>query len=201
MYSRLVTGFEFAASTLNSLAWPVAVIFLVVLLRPQLARALDRMKMVEFPFGKASFDTLDEYKKVIAVATKSAESAADQAIVSGEKTEFSPVEELTSTAPGQAIITAWGLLEYQLNTASDLVDPDKPHGWPQVARTMEVWDKWPVLYPAVLELRRLRDYTVRAPGEPSSDDAARYVSVAKELATTVRAAFLTPSYERPGGAR
>jgi hypothetical protein len=196
-----VTGLEFAASTLNSLAWPVAVVILVVLLRPQLARALDRMKMLEFPFGKASFDSLEVYKKVTAIAVKDAESAADQAIVAREVTEFSLVEALTSEAPGQAIIGAWGLLEYQLNAAADQIDPDKPRGWPQVARTMEAWDKWPVLYSAVRELRRLRDYTVRAPGEPSSDDAARYVSVAKDLATTVRAAFFTPSYERPGGAR
>jgi hypothetical protein len=32
------------------------------------------------------------------------------------ETDFGVLEELAATAPGQAIIAAWGLLEYQLNT-------------------------------------------------------------------------------------
>jgi len=124
--------------------------------------------------------------------------SSDDSGVRQEVTEFSVVEALASVAPGQAIIDAWGLLEYQLNVASDRVAPDQPHGWPQVAHNLEAWDRWPLLYPAVLELRRLRDYTVRSNRPPTSADAARYVSVAQDLATTLRTAFMTQSDEDSG---
>jgi hypothetical protein len=86
------------------------------------------------------------------------------------------------------------VLEYQLNIASDRLDPGQPHGWPQVARNLESWDKWAMLNPVVQELRRLRDYTVQSGRAPSKKDAARYVSVAQDVATTLRTAF--PSSER-----
>jgi hypothetical protein len=55
-----------------------------------------------------------------------------------------------------------------------------------------------MFYPAVLELRRLRDYTVRSNRPPSSSDAARYVSVAKDLATRIRTWFMSQPGEDPG---
>ena len=70
------------------------------------------------------------------------------------------------------------------------VAPDKPHGWPQLAHNLESLDKWPLLYPAVVELRHLRDYTVRSNRPPSSSDATRYVSVAQSLVTTLRTSLL-----------
>lgn len=129
-----------------------------------------------------------DYEKIITATTPAGPDA--EAIVQREVTEFSVVEALVSTAPAQAVIGAWGLLEYQLNVASDQIDPDQPHGWPQVAHNLEkAWDRWPMLYPAVQELRRLRDYTVQSGWPPSSADAARYVSVAQDVAASVRAAF------------
>jgi hypothetical protein len=116
-------------------------------------------------------------------------------------TEFSGVKERAADAPRQAVIEAWGLLEYQLNLAADQFAPDQPRGWPQVATTLQaVWDMWPLLYPAVLELRRLRDYTVQSSRPPSGADAARYVSLAQDLATAVRTASMSQSSENSGGA-
>ncbi len=149
------------------------------------------MKSLEFPGGKATFATLLDYEKVVAVAAEDAGSSDGGGVVRQEMTEFSVPAALVSVAPEQAIIDAWGLLEYQLNLASDRVAPDQPHGWPQVAHNLETWDKWPMLYPAVVELRRLRDYTVWSKRPPSSADAARYVSVAQDLATTVRTSFMS----------
>lgn len=96
------------------------------------------------------------------------------------------VKQLTTRDTRQAIITAWGLLEYQLNVTSDQLAPDQPHGWPDVTRNLEASDKWPMLYPAVLELRRLRNYVAHSSQSPSTADAARYVSTAQDVATTLR---------------
>jgi hypothetical protein len=193
VYPLLVTGLEFAAVIVRSLPWPAAVVVAVALLRRELAGALHRIQSLEFPGGKATFAALVDYEKVIAAAAKGEGSSNDLAIVRYEETQFSVLEALAEVAPGQAIIDAWGLLEYQLNVASDRVAPDQPHGWPQVAHNLETWDKWPMLYPAALELRRLRDYTVRSNRPPSSSDAARYVSVAQDLVTTLRTSLISLS--------
>jgi len=193
VYHSVVTDLQFVAPILTSLAWPAAVVVAVGLVRRELAGVFQRIESVEFAGGKATFATLDNLEKVVAGVAKDAGSPDDGAAGRYEATEFGVVEALTSAAPRQAVIDAWGLLEYQLNVASDRIAPGAPHGWPQVEHNLENWDKWPILYPAILELRRLRDYTVRANRPPSTADAARYVSVAQDLATTIRTSFMSQS--------
>jgi hypothetical protein len=184
-----VSALQFIAAILNSLAWPAAVVAAAVLLRRQLASAFQRMQALEFPGGKATFAVLSDFERISEAAARDSGSSDAGAITRSEETEFSVLEALAAAAPQQAVIDGWGLLEYQLNLASDRVAPDQPHGWPQVARNLEAWDKWPVLYPVVAELRRLRDYTVRSRHAPLSSDATRYVSVVQDLVTTLRASF------------
>ena len=199
VYPLLVTGLGFVATIVNSLAWPAAVVVAVVLLRRELAGAFHRIQSVEFPGGKATFATLVDYEKVIAAAADGESPPNGGAIAKQEEAEFSILEALAAAAPREAVINAWGLLEYQLNVASDRIAPDQPRGWPQVARNLDTWDKWPMLYPAILELRRLRDYTVRSIRPPSSSDAARYVSVVQDLVTTLRTSLTSLSDASPGG--
>jgi hypothetical protein len=193
-----VTDWQFIATIVNSVAWPIAVVIAIGLLRRELSGTIQRMQSIEFGVGKATFATLQNYEKVAAVAAKDAGGADGDSVVRYEATEFSVVEALVSAAPGQAVIDAWGLLEYQLNVTSDRIAPDQSHGWPQVARNLETWDKWPILSPVIMELRRLRDYTVRSNRPPSSADAARYVSVAQDLVTTLRTSFTSQPSEGPG---
>ena len=211
----------------NSLAWPIAVVAAVVLLRPQLAATFHRMRSLEFGSAKATFDSLLSIEKISEAAARTAlldyekatgappdygsisgaeaeeVTVADRVIARSKEAEFSVLDALAQAAPQQAIIDGWGLLEYQLNVASDRIAPDQPHGWPQVARNLEAWPKWPVLYPVVAELRRLRDHTARSGQPPPPSDAARYVSVVQDLVTTLRASFAYPpkSPERHGGAQ
>jgi hypothetical protein len=167
------------------------------LLREPITDSIHRIRSFEFHGAKATFAELPNYEKMVAAAAKDSRLPDDKAAVQYEVTEFSVVEALASAAPGQAVIDAWGLLEYQLNVASDRLAPDQPHGWPQVSRNLENWSTWPLLRPAVDELRRLRDYTVQSGRPPSKADAARYVSVAQDVATTLRTAF--PPGEREDG--
>ena len=195
-----MSALQFVAAILNSLAWPVAALAAAVLLRHELAHVFHRMRTLEFPGGKATFDSLPGYEKISEAAARDAGSSDADVSVKSRETEFSVLESLATTAPQQAIIGAWGLLEYQLNVASDRVKPDQPHGWPQVARNLEAWDKWPVIYPVVVELRRLRDYTAHSRQPPLTSDAARYVSVVQDLVTTLRASFMSPVDAVAGGA-
>jgi len=195
VYPRLVTGLGFVASILHSLAWPTAVVLMAVLLRRELSGAFRRIESLEFPGGKATFARLGTYEPVIAIAAKAEGPPANQAVVQEQQTEFGALEAMAMEAPAQAIIGAWALLEYQLNVASDRLAPEQQHGWPQVAHNLEKWNKWPLFFPAVVELRRLRDYTVSASRSPSASDAALYVSVARSVATALQA----PSISQPSG--
>jgi hypothetical protein len=195
-----VGGRELIASIVSSLAWPVVVLIAVYLMRDDLRGAFKRIQSLEFAGSKATFAVLGNYEVMIAAQVKEDGAPPEQGIVRKTETEFGILEALAKVAPRQAIIDAWGRLEYQLNVASDRVAPDWPHGWPQVAQNLERWDRWPMLYPAVAELRRLRDYTVESNRAPSASDAARYVSVAQDLVTTLRTSFPPPSDSDPGGA-
>jgi hypothetical protein len=159
-----VSGLQFVAWIVSTLAWPIAAVVMAALPREALVNAIERMRSPEFPGGRVSFDKLPVYEKMAEAASKEAEPPTldDAAIIRHEAAEFSVVEALASVAPRQAVIDAWGL-----------------HS------------------PAVVELRRLRDYTVQSGRPPSTADAARYVSVAQDGATTLQTAF--PPSERGGG--
>lgn len=181
-----MTDLQFVAAIVTGLAWPAAVVVAAALLRKELGDAFKRMRSVQFPGGKVEFAILDTVQKTVAAVAKDTGSSAEDAVIRYEATEFSMAAALASTAPWQAVLDAWALLEYQLNVASDRLAPGGPHGWPQVASTLAALETWPALFPAVLELRRLRDYTALSGQVPSSADAARYVTVARELAGTLR---------------
>jgi hypothetical protein len=181
-----VTGLQFTAAIVNSLAWPAAVMVAAVLLRKELRDAFRRMLHLRFPGGEATFAPLAPFQAVLAATAREADAPEDTAETRRQATEFGTLEELADLAPAQAIIFAWGLLEYQLNAASDRIAPNQPHGWPQVALNLRRLDKWPLLFPAIAELRRLHDYTVESGYPPSTADAVRYVSLAQDLVTTLR---------------
>ena len=200
-----MTDQELAAAIVNSLAWPVAAIVLVGLLRQELLGIFRRIQTLELSSGRATvrFATLPGYEMMIAAAAKATTSNLPdgETAFRQEAAEFRVVKAQVAETPREAVINAWGLLEYQLNVASDRLAPGQPHGWPQVAHSLEAMDNWPLLYPAVQELRRLRDYTVGSSRPPSSADAARYVSVAQDVAAAVRTASISQSIESPGGAK
>jgi hypothetical protein len=192
-------GMQFVAVILSSFAWPIAVVVVVGLLRHELADAFHRIQSFEIAGTRATFATLAGYEKMVEAAARDVAAVPDATIAKTEQTEFSVLQALTAAAPKQAVIDAWGLLEYQLNVASDRLAPDGQHGWPQVARNLESWPMWERLLPAVEELRRLRDYTVRSSRQPSSADAARYVAVVQDLVTTIRNSNLPESGYGSGG--
>lgn len=196
-----MTDQQFVAAIVSSVAWPAAAVVIAGLLRTEVLGVIRRMQTFEFRGARLTFATLPGYKQMIAAATPDAESPDAREIAQLEVTKFSEPKARAADDPRQAVIQAWGLLEYELNVAADQLAPDQPHGWPLVASTLQAaWDVWPLLYPAVLELRRLRDYTVHSSRPPSSADAARYVSVAQDVVTAMRTSLTSQSSERPGGA-
>lgn len=195
-----MTVLQFTAAIVNSLAWPAAVTVAAVLLRKELRDAFRRMLHLRFPGGEATFAPLAPIQAALAATAGEADEPEDPAEVKRQATEFGTLEELAVWAPPQAIVYAWGLLEYQLNAASDRIAPNQPHDWPQVAVNLKQLDKWPLLFPAIAELRRLRDYTVESGYLPSTADAIRYVSLAQDLVTTLRTATVSRDADDQGDA-
>jgi hypothetical protein len=188
---------QFTAALFNSLAWPAVVAIVAVLLRPELARLLGRVASVEVPGAKMTFDSLADFRKMEKIseaAVKNVRPEDERAIARSEETDFSPLKKMAASAPRDAILEAWNRLEYQLDVAADRLAPAQPHGWPQVAQTLQDWGEWATLRPVVEELSRLRDYTARTAAPPLNSDAARYVAVVEDLVTTLRASF-KPSFD------
>jgi hypothetical protein len=181
-----VSGLQFAAAIVNSLAWPAVALVATVLLRPELGGVLRRVQNFEIASVKAGFAALTSIEKMVAATARDAGVPDDETVTWPAETEFAVLDRLVTAAPGQAVIDAWTLLGYQLNIAANRLAPDSPHGWPQVTRALQGWDKWQFLAPAVDELRRLRDLTVRPGKPPSSADAARYVSVVRDIVATLQ---------------
>jgi hypothetical protein len=181
-----VSGLQFLAAIVNSLAWPAVVVVAAVLWRRELAAILGRVESLELLGGKAKFSTLPGIQKMIAATARDVGVPYDETAIGPAQPEFTALDALVPAAPQRAIVDAWTLLEYQLNAAADRLAPDPQHGWPQVARSLENWDRWQLLSPAVMELRRLRDATVQPGKPPTSEDAARYVSVVQDVVATLR---------------
>jgi hypothetical protein len=190
-----VTDLQFTAALVNSLVWPVAVVIAAFLLRKELRAAFGRMLRLQFPGGAVDFAPLEPMQEVLAATTGDAGTAGGPTDVQRLTPEFSTLEGLAEWAPAQAIDYAWGLLEYQLNVTSDRIGSNPPHGWPQVTLSLKRLDNWPLLAPAIAELKRLRDYTAEAGSAPSSADAIRYLSLAQDLVAALRSAHVSDSGE------
>jgi hypothetical protein len=113
----LVGGRELIASIVSSLAWPVVVLIAVYLFRHEVGDALQRIQSLEIAGSKAKFAVLGNYENMITAEVKKDAAPPEQGIVRQTETEFGIPE--AEVAPRQAIIDAWGRLEYQLNVASD----------------------------------------------------------------------------------
>src|SRR5579871_5136555 len=119
----------------NALAWPLVVVIVALLLRPELSGLLRRLASVEVPGAKMTFDGLADFRnieKISEAAVKSVRPEDERAIARSEETEFSPLKKMAASDPRDAIIDAFNLLEYQLDVAADRIKPGQPHGWPQV---------------------------------------------------------------------
>jgi hypothetical protein len=161
-----------------------------------------RVKTVEVASAKMTFEGLADFRKIEEISEAAVNNVAPEdgrAIARSEEAAFGMLEKIAVSAPREAILGAWNLLEYQLDTAADRIAPEQPRGWPRVARSLEAWDEWAVLNPVVTELFRLRDYTVRTPEPPLASDAARYLALVQDLVTTVRAASLKSMSDDPSG--
>jgi hypothetical protein len=153
----------FFSSVIQSLAWPVAVIMLVVLLRDPLKRLVRQLRKLRYK------DFELDFAQKIAKVEAEAEAAelppvppltfpAGEGVP--EPSDRQRLVELAKTSPHAAIAEAWRRLEHEIRAALEETGVAAP---PSMAETLELAKRQGVLPDRVLELvANLRDLRNRA---------------------------------------
>jgi hypothetical protein len=197
----LVGVLEFISTLAGSMAWPVAVVVCVTILRRQIAGLLQRLQTFEIGGQKATFGALGKVEDTVAevVSNTRRDDNAEGRDSEATDAEWAAVLSRAASSPRTAVLEAWNRLEHDLNVLADAVDPNAPHGWPQVVSGLQILEDWAGLRPALRELRHLRDSAANNPSGPSPVDAARYVSVARALSRSLDAITATVADRPPPG--
>jgi hypothetical protein len=113
---------ELTASLVQSLAWPVAVVIAVIVLRKQLAGFLNRVGLVNFGKLQAFFDReLDEARQGLGQAAPGRDYSVS-ADIKGRGSLRADLEALADASPPASILEAFAQVEQALRQAM----PDNP---------------------------------------------------------------------------
>ena len=172
----------FFSKLIEALAWPVATIVLVVLLRDEIAKLAPFLKKFKAGPLEAEFERevkeLKEIKEATPVQVKTTEiRAADTA-----SKNF--LVQLSELHPRSAILESWVRVEAAARAvlAATSVSVSKP-GYLQAARLAEPLAQKEVLNQGQVtlfhELRHLRNQVAHAQGfEPTQESASSYIDLA-----------------------
>ena len=169
-----MTALEFIASLVESLAWPTAVIVLVILLREDLSKILSRLVRLKHN------DTELEFESELDRVSKDAESM-NLELASSVRTE-----KYKNLEPRQAVLEAWlgieGLLVRRISEKGDEPDCYVPHSYLGSKSTLTEVGLTLEQYRLTQELRSLRNKAAHAPDFSLSAEAtSRYVQLASSL--------------------
>lgn len=181
--------FEFVASLVNSLAWPVAAVVLGALFRAELSQLLGRLTGIKLPGGgQASFaTTLDKaevsagkFERALppAVRAQRAAEAAEDEVEAAE-------DELVGRDPTARVIQAWETLSASIMRLRSLQSRvGRPPKVPGVALHHLLQDGVvnESFTDAVRELFELRNRVAHARELPTSASADVYARTARSLA-------------------
>lgn len=189
---------DFFAAIVESLAWPVACVVLVSLLRKPLTElliALTRLKNLEFKDLKLSFsDELRELKNKAAESIAS-ETPKEQASLSPNPDvhpKISEAKRLASDFPEPAVAVGWQAVEEALSKAVDRLGLAPETGTLPPTRSIELLNSKGYLHRENVEIlqrmRNLRNAAVhgsRGYFEIFTDDANEFIALASAIVKTL----------------
>ena len=153
---------QFISSIAESIAWPIAAVFLVLILRNQLARLMEKVRHVKYKDLEVDFEKVKEQAKAIAESEKKLKQippAAESPILTSLEEQILDTAE---RAPAAAILLAWSGIETAMASAvSELaISPDSP-SYRSPLHNIEMLEKYgdvPKQYTKLLHhLRKLRN--------------------------------------------
>jgi hypothetical protein len=114
---------EFISSILSALAWPVAIVIIVIVLRRPLRHLLSRLETLRGPGVEATFQRqLEEAREEAVAAAASLPVGQRRDANQQERLEYSDLLQLADLSPRAAILDAWLRLEFALTEAAKRAD-------------------------------------------------------------------------------
>lgn len=178
----------FFSDVVGSIAWPVAIVVVILVFRDQLAKLLPSLEALEYKDFKLKFE------KRVAQAEKQFEDIVDtqasseRAVVGEDR--FDTARTLAAVAPSAAIVEAWKLFEYELRDGARRMNLDVSATLPvhRLLRDLEQRGLLPRdVVATAQELRGLRNEAAHVPDMYlPSEHAEEYVSLIARLTSFVR---------------
>jgi hypothetical protein len=170
----------------GSLAWPIAAIVGLAMVRPAILNLLPKMRTLRFRDLEATFG--QELARVRQIVESSEDPGVplDAGLSSEEAQNFLRLAEIS---PRAAVIEAWGLLESQ---ARSIVEARRPRRSARPLSAASLGDT--LLELGLLDqdgvqawdaLRSLRNQAAHEPLEITTDQGVEFGNLARSLATTL----------------
>jgi hypothetical protein len=188
---------EFISSILSALAWPIAVIFIVIILRRPLRHLLLRLETLRGPGVEATFERqIEEAKDEVASAVAGSPQVQRSEESRQERLEVDDLLQLADVSPRAAILEAWLRVESALAEAAAKLDlpPNMRRGTLLFIETLE---RQGVMSPevgrAIRRLRNLRNVVVHTPTlDISRESIIDYVETAEFIVRSLRSRSTEP---------
>ena len=183
----------FIASLVDAIAWPVAIIAVVLLLRQPIARLLPELRELRYKDFRVEFGRKLEEVEAQAEVAKLPEPSV-QLVLSSVQTDPKTFQEyvarIAETSPRAAIAEAWRFVEDSLNEIAKQNDLPQPYSAPALEHFLLRHGRIPKPTANLLrELRGLRNRAVHA-GEfdLTSEQAREYGELAVRLTSAIYSA-------------
>ena len=180
---------EFISSVFSALAWPIAVIFIVIVLRRPLRRLLSRLETFRGPGVEATFNreagaARDEAASAVAgLPNVQKDDESKQ-----EDLEYADLLQLADVSPRAAILETWSRIEVALAEAGTKVPPNIRRGALSFILTLEREGLIsPEVGSALRRVRNLRNVAVHTPDlDISKESIVDYIESAKSIIRSLR---------------
>lgn len=174
----------FIASIIESLAWPLAIIFIAFLFRHSLAKLIP--SLTSFKYGNLEFEFNDQLKEVKRMLSESEPQHVSTAPKQASLPNSKYFRSLAEVSPRAAILEAWMDFEQTANTAMNKMQPGqegRSATMPQLFNKLEEENLLTASeVGALTKLRALRNQVVHGP-EPdlSMDTVNDYASMLSDV--------------------
>ena len=182
---------EFISAVVSALAWPIAVIIAVVVLRRPLRHLLSRLETFKGPGVEATFQRqVEEAKEEAALAVAGLPSVQEGDKSQQERLEYSDLLRLADVSPRAAILETWLRIESTLTDVAMRMDvsADTRRG---PLSLMEALERHGTIAPevgsALRRLRNLRNVAVHTQDlDISKDSVVDYIETANFILRSLK---------------
>ena len=180
---------EYFIQLIDSLAWPVAVLIIVLIFKKELSKLISKLSNVKYREFEANFsnklqDAEDKLKEIKRPDVKDIPEALEQSKI--EETDYDRIMRIAEISPRAAISEAWSEVEIAAKTAArqSELHVDKPESVRNIVKAFiknGVFNEMNLQ--AFEELRVLRNRAVHTPEfYIQEDETEKYIDLALRLA-------------------